>query len=168
MLVINTRSAPPRKVGGGLDSPEPRPRPPAPSRVRTPPRPVLAPEPEPLPPVAPEPDPVAEVIELDQRRPATDLRAAVEATIANLDDGMLPAVIDLLAAVLAAGTRPERRTRRPGPVWACPMPTGEEADWTANRPRALAPFHCRHCGRPFHVRRHLEAHEDAAVQDVAA
>ena len=44
----------------------------------------------------------------------------------------------------------------------CPDPSPEEWKWLGFRAPEFALWRCRLCGRPFHVRRHHEAHMAAA------
>ena len=94
--------------------------------------------------------------------PATE---AVEAAV--LDGlGIAPATLAaarrrLLAEAITTEELPVGARRR------CPDPTPEEWTWLGFRAPEFALWRCRLCGRPFHVRRHHEAHVAAAAGDSA-
>ena len=99
--------------------------------------------------------------------PATELAEAVIVDQLNLKPTVLAdARRRILGQAATAEDLPVIGVRR------CPDPSPQEWEWLGFRAPEFALWRCRLCGRPFHVRRHHEAHMAAAgistVEGVAA
>lgn len=106
---------------------------------------------------------------IEARYNALDIDAtAARVVLAELAPGAAGAPLADLASLVARMAKqatggPLRRrwvaTAPPGPETRhCPAPGPEEAAWARIRSPRFAPWVCPHCDRPFHVRRHAEAH----------